>query len=135
MTKSNISPAIEDGLYRALRDIALTQGVLPLLPTAGPSAWDFVKDDPKAFGPEHDFEVIVEGSVVIFDPVSKAALQWCYAHLPEDCMRWGKVGYVVEPRYIDDIIKGAKRDGLMSRQDYVEAMEENHNLSLQREPS
>ena len=104
--------------------------LIPALPTAGPNNWDEI--GPEDFGPEHDFELNDQGTIWIFDPISTAALQWCYAHLPEDCPRWGK-GYVVEHRYIEDIVNGAKRDNLMSRVDYEQAQNENENLQRQGE--
>jgi len=104
--------------------------LIPALPNAGPNDWDNI--GPADFGPEHDFELQDEGTIWIFDPISNAAKQWCYAKLPEDAPRWGK-GYVVEHRYIEDIVNGAKRDKLMSRVDYEQAQNENHNLQLQRE--
>ena len=90
--------------------------------TVGPNNWDSITADD--FGPRHDFEVDDHGSIFILTPVSEAALQWCYAHLPEDAPRWGSVSYAIEPRYIEDIVRGCQRDGLLSEDDYVEAMQE-----------
>lgn len=99
----------------------------------GPNTWEnCTKAD---FGPEHDFELYDHGSIWIFWPVSNAALQWCYAHLPEDAPRWGAKGYAVEHRYIGNIVLGAKRDGLMSEIDYNLAQEEAANLAVQWEES
>jgi len=83
----------------------------------GPNLWDAVKDDPSEFGNNFDFTVNHQGTVI--DPVSNAALQWCYYHLPEDCPRWGRVGFAIETRYVADILAGMRRDGLMSEQEYV----------------
>ena len=59
-----------------------------------------------------DFVLIDHGSIVILDPVTDAALEWCYEHLPEDAPRWGRVGYAIELRYIHEIADAAVRDGL-----------------------
>jgi len=58
-----------------------------------------------------DLVVRVEGSICLLAPITPAGVAWCEEHLPEDTMRWGKA-YVVEPRYISDIIDGAADDGL-----------------------
>jgi len=118
-------------LTHTMLDIARTP--LALQTEAGPNTWDLAKDDSTQFGPEEDFTVDNHGSVFIFNPVSKAALQWCYAKLPEDCPRWGAKGFVIEHNYIEMIVAAAQRDNLMSRQDYEDAMEENHNQALQAE--
>lgn len=62
---------------------------------------------------EPDVQVINNLSVVIIDPVSDEAKEWCAEHLPEDAMRWGVCGYVVEPRYANDILDGMMADGLL----------------------
>ena len=64
----------------------------------------------------YDFYVQNEYTIFIFHPTNAKGLNWCYAHLPEDCPRWGLNGYVVESRYIDDIVAGAERDGLVSKE-------------------
>jgi hypothetical protein len=61
---------------------------------------------------QHDFRVQDEGTIKIFWPTSQNAISWCESHLPDDCPRWGKNGYVIEHRYIDDIVAGATADGL-----------------------
>ena len=86
----------DNDLSLALRDIASAGAILkpdydrdaaaqrePL--KAGINFWGDVT--PEDFGPEHDFELLDQFSLWIFTPVSKAALQWCYAHLPEDAPR------------------------------------------------
>jgi len=96
----------------------------------GPNSWEDV--EPSDFGPQQDFDLENHGSLWVFQPVSKAALQWCYAHLPEDCPRWG-TGFVIEPRYVDGVVDGARGDGLMSEDDYIEAMEEQNQLQFAQE--
>ena len=124
-------------LNKTMLDIARNTGHLeiidvrdPLQTPPGPNDWDNIA--PEDFGPEHDFEVTNHGTIFIFDPISVAATQWCYKHLPADGPRWGK-GFVIEHRYIEAIVNGARRDNLMSLEDYENAMEESHNQSLQRE--
>jgi hypothetical protein len=67
--------------------------------------------DPKVW----DFDVQNEGSIFILWPTNEKGLNWCYEHLPEDAPRWGLNGYVIEHRYIADIVAGAERDGLVSK--------------------
>lgn len=62
-----------------------------------------------------DFLVNNQGSIFILTPVSEAAIKWCDTHLPDDAQRWGRNGYVVEHRYIQDIIWGLEDDGLRGR--------------------
>lgn len=88
----------------------------------GPNKWSEITETD--FGPEHDFEVDNHGTIFIFTPVSEAGKQWCYNHLPEDCPRWGILGFVVEHRYIADIVAGARRDGLMALEDYERSINE-----------
>ena len=96
---------------------------------------------PSDFGPTWDFETekyrigdsTCLKSIVIFEPVSVAALAWCYAHLPEDCPRYGKRGFLIEAVHIKGVIGGARRDKLMSHNDYFEALEESHQQMLQGE--
>ena len=97
----------------------------------GPHRWNEITLSD--FGPEHDFELEDHLTTVIFDPISDAALQWCYAHLPEDCPRFGTRGFIIESEHIKGVVGGACRDGLMSVLDYVTAMEENHNAMQQGE--
>ena len=84
------------------------------------------------FGPEHDFETENHKTLVIFEPISEAALQWCYAHLPEDCPRFGTRGFLIEAEHIKGVVGGARRDGLMTPEDYERAMQEDHNQSVRQ---
>ncbi len=97
----------------------------------GPNNWDTIVDED--FGPTWDFEIENHINLFIITPVSEAALQWCYAHLPEDCPRWGARGHVVEHSFIEPIVAHMRRDHLMTPEDYERAMEENHTLMLQGE--
>jgi hypothetical protein len=59
-----------------------------------------------------DIAVFNAGSVVILSGVTFEGQQWLSEHLPEDSMRWGVNGWMVEPRYVADILDGARNDGL-----------------------
>lgn len=50
------------------------------------------------------------GSIYVLTPTSPEAIEWCELHLPDDAQRWGATGYVVEPRYLSDILQGMERD-------------------------
>jgi hypothetical protein len=51
------------------------------------------------------------GTLCIMVAITHAGEDWIAEHIPEDAQRWGK-GIVVEPRYIEDIVEGARADGL-----------------------
>lgn len=59
-----------------------------------------------------DIKVINHGSIFTMDGVSVAGSAWMDEHLPEDGPFWGSHAYVVEPRYVEDIVNGARADGL-----------------------
>jgi hypothetical protein len=61
-----------------------------------------------------DFEVSCHGTIFIFTPLTPAARDWVAEFLPEDAQRWAG-GVAIEHRYISDVVKGARRDGLMVR--------------------
>jgi hypothetical protein len=52
------------------------------------------------------------GSIVILTGLTVTGREWLSAHLPDDAQTWGIHGYVVEPRYVNDIMDGAAADGL-----------------------
>lgn len=58
-----------------------------------------------------DFHVNNCGSIVILNATTVAGIEWAQGHLPEDALRWGN-GYVIEPRYLGDILDGILEDGL-----------------------
>lgn len=60
-----------------------------------------------------DITVFNAGSVVILSGATIEGQQWLSDHLPEDSQRWGVNGWVVEPRYVQDILDGATADGLV----------------------
>ena len=57
-----------------------------------------------------DFRLCDHGSVVILTPVTDDAKEYASDMLPEDTQRWAG-GYVIEPRYADDVIGLLLRDG------------------------
>jgi hypothetical protein len=59
-----------------------------------------------------DFAVQNHGSIVLLEPLTDEAIDWCNEHLPEDATRWGRDSYVVEPRYVGAIVDGFTEDGL-----------------------
>jgi len=83
---------------------------------AAPNTWYKHADNPS--GPEHDYEVLDHGSIQILNPVSEGAIEWCAAHLPANCPRWGVNGYVIEPRYIGPILEGMHNANLLSEEEY-----------------
>lgn len=50
-----------------------------------------------------------EGSLVLLTPISDEAVAWFDEHLPKDALTWGNAT-VVEPRYVEDILKGFAAD-------------------------
>ena len=63
-------------------------------------------------GSGDDFDYVEHGSVCILSPITVGAFAWCAKHLPEGAQRFGSSGYVVEPRFIDDVLFGIQADGL-----------------------
>ena len=60
---------------------------------------------------KRDISVVDYGSICLLFPLSNAARAWVEENLPEDRQYFGP-GIVVEPRYIDNIVEGARQDGL-----------------------
>lgn len=59
-----------------------------------------------------DFDFQDHGSICLLTPVSEVASQWCDEHLPEDAMRWHQFSYVIEPRYVQNILDGIAEEGM-----------------------
>lgn len=97
----------------------------------GPHNWDTIQ--PQDFGPEWDFELENHNTKWIFTPISEAALQWCYCKLPADSPRYGAQGFVIEQRFIEQIVAGARDDNLMTPEDYEQAMQEASAIAHQGE--
>lgn len=59
-----------------------------------------------------DIQVRDEGSICLLSGESDDGQRWLEESLDPDAQRWGR-GYVVEPRYVGDIVRGARDDGLL----------------------
>jgi hypothetical protein len=51
------------------------------------------------------------GSVALLRPATDAGAEWCRNNLDPDALRFGS-SYVIEPRYLVDILEGIEADGL-----------------------
>lgn len=61
---------------------------------------------------DFDFTVSNHGNIFILNAISDDAETWCDDHLPDDCQMFGQNGYVIEHRYIADIVTGIQSDDL-----------------------
>lgn len=59
-----------------------------------------------------DIAIQNHGSIVLLRPCTPAGDAWLDEHLAEDRQRWG-AATVCEPRYVRDIVDGARDDGLV----------------------
>lgn len=94
----------------------------------GPSSWEQVKDDRKAYGKHFDFRILDEN---VFMPCSEAAQEWLYAHFscdstfytlaPDDGVCY--TGVVVD-RGLDVVLERAARAGLISEEFALNALDE-----------
>jgi hypothetical protein len=57
-----------------------------------------------------DIRVENHGSIVLLRPLTERAEEWIEAQVAYE-QTWGKA-IVVEPRYVEDIVNGARKDGL-----------------------
>jgi len=64
-----------------------------------------------------DFIAQNEGSLVLLRPMNHAAKQWLIDNVgtPADEVQWFGGALVVEPRYLNDLVDGARADGLNTR--------------------
>jgi hypothetical protein len=63
------------------------------------------------FGP--DFRVWPQGNIHLFCPLTSAALEWVEKNIPLEGWQWfGNLGFAVDHRYIETLVKGAVNDGL-----------------------
>lgn len=92
----------------ALHRIALGPHELKALNDYANRSWSA---DPPA-PVEYDIEYVSHGSVGILTGLTAAGEAWLAGHLQAGVQRWGTNGYVVEPRYVQDILHGADGDGL-----------------------
>jgi hypothetical protein len=58
-----------------------------------------------------DIRITNHGSIVILTGLTKDGSWWLDNRLDPATQRWAG-GYVVEPRYVDDILEGAWEEGL-----------------------
>ena len=61
-----------------------------------------------------DIVVMNHGSIILLEPQDRNAEQWLEEHVDPDAQWWGPA-LVVEPRYVADIVEGAREDGLEVR--------------------
>ena len=59
-----------------------------------------------------DFEITGGGTVYILTPCTTEAKEWLEEHVDLDNVQWFGRGIAVEHRYIEDIVEGARGDGL-----------------------
>ena len=100
----------------------LAHEIARLSATVGPNEWEKITKSDFSFS----FDYIVQPldpKRVIIDPTSNAALQWLYKHLPQDCPRYGTLGFIVEKKYAPAILERMNKDGLFSEAEYVCWME------------
>ena len=58
-----------------------------------------------------DLKVSPDGSQFVVTPLTPAGLEWIEVFIEEGATALG-LNLIVEPRYINDIVKGALEDGL-----------------------
>lgn len=93
------------------------------LPITGQSGWrrpwqddaaDAVARRRRLNAANDDFEVRNHGTIAVFQPLTNEAREWAESCLPDDVTRWGG-GYVVEHRFVRDLVAGLESDGLSVR--------------------
>lgn len=62
-----------------------------------------------------DIRVENHGSIMLLVAETYDAHEWLVAHVPADAMWARNDALVVEPRYVEDIVRGAIADGLEVR--------------------
>ena len=100
----------------------------------GPSKWLEMKGKQEFYGRDFDFRIMDAGSgSPVFMPASPIAQHWLWAHVGET-QHWYPdlddkyFGCVVD----DEVLAGARRDGLIRESDYVEDMN-NENEQIMRQ--
>jgi hypothetical protein len=58
-----------------------------------------------------DFAVENHGTIVLLQPLTRAANEWIESNLPADRLHYAGA-VVIEPRYLADIVDGIRADGL-----------------------
>lgn len=64
--------------------------------------------------PTVDVRIENHGSLYLLRPLTAAARSWFNDFLPVDAPRFG-AAYVVEPRYVGDILLGVRGDGMVAQ--------------------
>jgi hypothetical protein len=59
-----------------------------------------------------DLRFTNHGSIVTMVPETEAGDEWMQEHIGDGTLTWGG-GVVIEPRYLEDIVLGARADGLI----------------------
>jgi hypothetical protein len=58
-----------------------------------------------------DFAVSNHGTIILLQPLTRAANEWVEENLPADRLHYAGA-VVIEPRYLADIVDGIRADGL-----------------------
>jgi hypothetical protein len=70
---------------------------------------------PNESNPSNDpsLDILIEnhGSILLLRPTSSSGLDWLEANIQPDAVTFGDA-VVCEPRYVSDIVRGARADGL-----------------------
>jgi hypothetical protein len=66
--------------------------------------------------PKANFRVEFHGAIVLLIPLSTSGREWVHGHIGANngYQPYYPTGFV-EPRYLEDIIKGIRNDGLVTR--------------------
>jgi hypothetical protein len=64
-----------------------------------------------------DFTISDHGSLLVLTPRSESATEWLEDKMPEDAQTWGKKGYVIEPRFVFDIVEDLRENGFIVNAD------------------
>ncbi len=112
---------IGSGIYSPIRT--------PERASQGPHRWHEMTG--ADFASRWDYELENHITLWIVTPISEAAMQWLYCHLPDDCPRYGANGFIIEAEFVNQVIKRMTADKLMSPQEYEQAMEEANQIAHQ----
>ena len=120
---NDLTKEIEDIAVLTEQDLLdqINQPKHPLKQPPGP--WEPITE--ADYGNEYDFTLYEFEDTTVFYPVSRAALQYCYRFLPEDCPRYRGIGFVIENEHIALFVRQARLNNLISLEDYEFAEEDN----------
>ena len=91
------------------------------------------QSSPVESGQYGDFQITNRGPVSNFTPISDRGIAWVVDHIPEWVDRYGKRAFVLDTDEMDAVVAAAERDGLISTEDYEEAMNEMDAIARQWE--